>query len=112
LKEVEKLLPKRILICNNTENIDGTQVIIKENQMSDAQKNKIELIKLIKEVYQKVGSIRAIARTLKLNRKTVKIYIDTENVIEDSKYNSSKRKVFLIYIMLEYSNYTTQAIIF
>jgi hypothetical protein len=95
LKEVKKLLPKRILICNDTENIDETQVIIKESQMSDAQKNKIELIKLTKEVYQKVGSLRATARTLKLNRKTVKIYIDSENIVEDSKYKGSKRKSFL-----------------
>ena len=92
LEEVKKLLPKRILIGESAEDSDESQTIIKVNEMSDAQKNKSELIKLTKEVYQKVGSIRAIARTLKLNRKTVKIYIDTENIVEDSKYNSSKRK--------------------
>ena len=95
LDEVKKMLPKRVLISEEVDDNNESQTINKKSEMSDAQKNKIELIKLTKKTYEEIGSLRATARALKLNRKTVKAYIDTENIVEDSKYNSPKRPCIL-----------------
>lgn len=89
---LKKVLLKRILIFEESEIYNEPQTINKEAKMTIAQKNKIEVIKLTKKTYEETGSIRATAKMLKLNRKTVRSYVNTTNIIEDSKYNSSNRK--------------------
>ena len=59
---------------------------VKKQINTIAQANKIQLIKEVKLQYEKNRSFRKTAKIYKIDRKTVKKYIEMRNIKEESKY--------------------------
>ncbi|MEA1974763.1 MAG: transposase [Bacillota bacterium] len=86
MKEIKVIFPKRIFIETEKKEIKISKSRKKKINKTQAQINKIKLIKLTKETYARIGSFRGTAKELNLNRKTVKKYISITNIEEESKF--------------------------
>ncbi|MGV8147275.1 MAG: transposase [Alkaliphilus sp.] len=71
----EQVLPKLVVITKE-----------KEDENTIAQTNEIQLIKEVKLEYEKNRSFRKTAKIYKIDRKTVKKYVEMKNIKEESKY--------------------------
>lgn len=98
IKELQKVIPNRVIIEKTLEETDTKQKNIKitekkpyNDQRTIAHKNKIELIKKVRAEYERTNKIRATARLFKINKDTVKRYISMKNIKEESMYDSSTR---------------------
>mgnify|MGYP006429537051 CR=1 FL=1 len=91
MKEIKRLFPKRIFIKDQEKKIKISKSRKKKiSKKTQNHINKIKLIKLTKETYDRIGTYNGVASELNLNRKTVKKYISMTNVEKESKYTRCK----------------------
>jgi hypothetical protein len=86
LKEIKSVFPKRIFIKEREIEVKTSKPRKKKkNDKSESQLNKIKLVKLTKETYNRIGTYRGTARELNLHRKTVRKYILMADIHEEIK---------------------------
>ena len=86
-------MPNRITLTKRIKTISTQAIPIvvaatkgKKQANSIAQINKIQMIKEVKLEYEKTRSFRKTAKTYKIDRRTVKRYIEMKNLDEESRY--------------------------
>lgn len=109
IKSIKKCIPNRIKINIKKE---SQKVMIKEHEdgsytKTTAHKDKIELIKQVREEYKKTSNLSKTAKLFKLDRRTVKKYVLMNNIEFESKNARNKRSMLDPYkemILKEYYN--------
>lgn len=98
IKEIKSLFPKRIFIKERELEVKTSSPRKKKKDgKSESQLNKIKLIKLTKETYNRIGTLRGTSRELNLHIKTVKKYISMTDIEKEIKSTRDRSSILDFY---------------
>lgn len=92
---VKRKIPSRVNIVYESPLVQEEKSFAKEKQVNNTTLKKIELIKTVKEYYEKGYGVMELTRKFNIDKKTVRRYLISENIEETATYIRTKLHYYL-----------------